>query len=422
MSGWSDPQKGGRAVGAALYPTLSSLPPTNQGSPISVGGVVYGWSDALGRYVAQSPITQFPLSKFSRKVANLRSGASAANIKLCFDGDSHTAGVGCGSGGGSYNLNNAASYTPSAIIGRLLAAQGFNVYADSWFGAKGTGIPLSDYDPRFAFTGTWTARQIVGASLGSGVYGSANIGDTMVFTPNGAWDTCDVYTVRDTSLVGAISIAASGATTQNVSFGGTNGWIKTTLTKATPSTGAITITVTTGMDIYAGVNGIVCKDSTKPGLEVLNTSAGGATWAMNNKTTRTYSHGSARTTLAPDVLFVDMLHNDLKANTPLATWLASWQTFVNAHKATADIVVYVGFPGSDARFVSIMPAWIDALRAQLAADGINLFDWRNLYGQTYAEANAAGLTNDVDHGNKPASALRAAKMAQDLLSALGTTW
>ena len=25
MSGWSDPQKGGRAVGAALYPTLSSL-------------------------------------------------------------------------------------------------------------------------------------------------------------------------------------------------------------------------------------------------------------------------------------------------------------------------------------------------------------------------------------------------------------
>ena len=55
MSGWSDPQKGGRAVGAALYPTLSSLPPTNQGSPISVGGVVYGWSDALGRYVAQKP-------------------------------------------------------------------------------------------------------------------------------------------------------------------------------------------------------------------------------------------------------------------------------------------------------------------------------------------------------------------------------
>lgn len=25
MSGWSDPQKGGRAVGAARYPTLSSL-------------------------------------------------------------------------------------------------------------------------------------------------------------------------------------------------------------------------------------------------------------------------------------------------------------------------------------------------------------------------------------------------------------
>ena len=271
-------------------------------------------------------------------------------------------------------------------------------------------------------TGTWNERQIVGASLGSGVYGSANIGDTLVFTPEGAWDVCDVYTIRDTSLLGQISIAATGATTQNVGFTGAAGWIKTTLTKSSPSTGAITITVTTGMDIYAGVNGIICRDSTKPGFEVINTAAGGATWTMNNKVSKPYSHGSARTTLAPDVIFVDMLHNDLKANTPLATWLASWQTFVNAHKAASDIVVYVGFPGSDSRFVSTMPSWIDALRAQLAVDGINLFDWRNLYGKTYAEANAAGLTNDVDHGNKPASALRAAKMAQDLLSALGSNW
>lgn len=396
-----------------------------RGSSVPVGvvdGVVYGWSETLGRYVAQSDATPFPLAKLARKIANQRSGASTANIKLCFDGDSHTAGVGCGSGGGSYNLNNAAPYTHSAIVGRLLAAQGFSVYSDAWFGAKGTGIALNAYDPRFALTGTWDARQVVGASLGSGVYGTATVGATMVFTPNGAWDTCDVYTVRDTSMAGAVAISAAGATTQSVGFQGTAGWIKTTLTKSSPSTGAITITVTTGMDSYAGINGIVCRDSTKPGVEILNTAAGGATWAMNNKVSKPYSHGSARATLAPDVLLVDMIHNDLKANTPLAAWLASWQTFVNAHKATSDILVYVGFPGSDSRFATVMPSWIDALRAQLAVDGINLFDWRNLYGQTYAEANAAGLTNDVDHGNKPASALRASKMAQDLLSALGTRW
>lgn len=159
--------------GGAFTPTLDSYSRKFRfGSSIPIGvvdGTVYAWSETLGRYVAQSDATPFPLAKLARKIANQRSGASTANIKLCFDGDSHTAGVGCGSGGGSYNLNNAAPYTHSAIVGRLLAAQGFNVYSDAWFGAKGTGIALNAYDPRFALTGTWMRDRSSARLSGPGV-------------------------------------------------------------------------------------------------------------------------------------------------------------------------------------------------------------------------------------------------------------
>ena len=64
MTGWSDPQKGGRAVGAALYPTLSSLlstapqPGTRATASDAPGSMLFEvggkWGGDLGR-IATSP-------------------------------------------------------------------------------------------------------------------------------------------------------------------------------------------------------------------------------------------------------------------------------------------------------------------------------------------------------------------------------
>lgn len=356
----------------------------------------------------------FDLPRFRRGIADVRSGAKA--LRLGFDGDSHTAGVGVGSGGGAYNLQNARPYTISALTGKILKDAGINVCTDSWFGGKGLDVTLPQYDSRIVLTGTWTKRQTGGSSLGSGVYGSANVGDTMVIAPDDPWDTCDIYTLQDTGLVGAISIAATGATTQNVNFAGSATYKKTTLTKASPSLGAITLTVTTGFNAFAGINGYACRNSAAPAVECLNIASSGAVWANLNGNTNAYSWYPSRASLALDVVFVDMVHNDLKNGTTMTDWLTGWSTFIAQLKPTTDIVAYVGFPGNFATFQTTMPGWIDALSSLLYANGINIFDWRNIAGSTWGDLNAAGCTNDGDHGNKRWCGLKAAKLAKDLLS------
>ena len=66
MSGWSDPQKGGRAVGAALYPTLSSLlstapqPGMRATASDAPGSMLYEvggkWGGSLGSVASMSSL------------------------------------------------------------------------------------------------------------------------------------------------------------------------------------------------------------------------------------------------------------------------------------------------------------------------------------------------------------------------------
>ena len=70
MSGWSDPQKGGRAVGAALYPTLSSLlstapqPGMRATASDAPGSMLYEvggkWGGDLGLVASDAALTALP--------------------------------------------------------------------------------------------------------------------------------------------------------------------------------------------------------------------------------------------------------------------------------------------------------------------------------------------------------------------------
>ena len=81
MSGWSDPQKGGRAVGAALYPTLSSLlastpkPGMRATASDAPGSMLYEvggkWGGSFGR------VTALQVVALQAAIASIAIGATA---------------------------------------------------------------------------------------------------------------------------------------------------------------------------------------------------------------------------------------------------------------------------------------------------------------------------------------------------------
>ena len=87
MSGWSDPQKGGRAVGAALYPTLSSLlstapqPGMRATASDAPGSTLFEaggkWGGALGHFASWGALPS---------VATLADGACATVPQLVGNG------------------------------------------------------------------------------------------------------------------------------------------------------------------------------------------------------------------------------------------------------------------------------------------------------------------------------------------------
>lgn len=347
--------------------------------------------------------------------------SNASDCIIGFYGDARLAGVAAGSGGNS-DWNDSARYTPPALIGRLLADSGYPVCRDGWFGVRGQGaasIPAAD--PQNTMTGTWVTVNASGETLGKGAQRASVSGSTWTYQPDAPWDTCDIWVQQMSGGTGACTASATGATSVAMGFSAASFQLtKYTLTKSAVDLAPLVLTAGTAFSNYNGVIAFTFRNSAKKQILIRNHAIGGAIMADHVVATRPYSSLNAyqATGLAPDVLFVEMLTNSINGSESLASWLANWDTFLAAmDTASRDMLVYIGAPCSQTWATDgTLDAWIAALKPKLDARGINLFDLRGIYGQSWAAGNALGYWYSSDALTKRGLGAYAAKVAKDLLS------
>ena len=343
-----------------------------------------------------------------------------SSCTMLFDGDSHTAGVGCGLGGSVNNLSGAEPYIISSIVEKLLKSNGVPAINNSIFGTKGIDVALSAYDPRIKQTGTWVQGAHSGL-LGANTWKSTVAGSTMEFAPTNIWNECNVYYLKDTGLSGVLTLSAANATSVSANLNGSATFGIATLTKSVVDTSPVKITVTSAMSTFGGINGIVCKDTTKTNLNMINIAAGGAKIADKISSAATYASLFAINKLSACCVFVDMLHNDIATTTSLSAWLADWTKYIvnlKTNTPNVDIIVYTGFPGfTSAFYTANLDLWVNSLSALLATYSINFFDWR-YFGLDFAKLQSLGYINnntDWNHGNKRWSVAKGSKVASDII-------
>ena len=386
--------------------------------------------DALGNTIASNPILGnvrpksmvYDLPVLRRKLADVGSGASEAIIGII--GDSHNAGVGSGDSG-TYLLGNSFNFTPSAIMGRKLAAAfGLPVNEDGFWGWRGvySNVALNVWDPRWAITGTWVATSAASESLGGGALRASTDGATATYTADRAWDKAEIWVQQNVGGTGTVVASATGASSIPLTMSGASPLLtKFTLTKSAVDLNPLVITATVQMSNYVGIAAINFINTKQPAVRIQNHAFSGSKMSDHIISARAYSSFNAYQTagLSADLLLVELFHNSIKGEAQtMANWLANWDTFLAAMKtANRDIVVYIGFPGNFSWATDgTMDAWVGALKAKLDALSINLYDLRGIFGSSWAAAQTAGLTYDADHFNKRGAGEYGAKMFSDILS------
>lgn len=382
-------------VGAGPVQTARNADGTPSGLIDPATGQAVGVSAFQGASIApvttSSVIKQLPKTTAALQLTAMRKKPTIALV----DGDSTEAGLGTNTGTNGWV--GARKMTHAAQLARLLGWQDSGVLGCGC----GTDVSPDQYDERVSLGSGVSVNfnvSYLGASLivfASGATGAYTI------TPRGSKGFDRVRVLYGKQTAGAatnMSVLVGGTSIGTFSSLGTAGVysVEFPCTYAGPSSPIAISGNAAATDGSCFILGVIWYDSADPGVIVLNGGASGAKCADKLSTGNNWTFKNAYPVLAPDLVLENMWINDTYYATAPATYQSQLGQLRTLLTASAD-VVWLGYqPINQPNMDNGQGAAIfAAMQAVAGTDPV--LDLRNVFGQTFAAANALGIYYDTLH-------------------------
>ncbi len=342
----------------------------------------------------------------ARTGAHRHGRCGADRVRRRQQDDGSRCGNGCGHRG-------SICAQPPGTRRALLAAGGFPIRGDSFFGCAGLGsiAEVLAYDPRRSGFSGWSG----GSNSLGGAAMSASNGNPGQFQPATPVDRCSVF-IRSGTDRPAFTVAKGGESVTLVPAGAVGGFARLEASFTTRDASPIVVT-RTGPASNLQLVGMVAWDSTRAGIEVANFGVFGVTSAFQADTSAAFSPAAALAVYAPHLTVVNLGTNDIAQNLAMATWLANVRAIVQQARASGSVILTwpaVGGSAPTGGPDALRAQWRTALRA-LAFDNDCLFvDEEALLGGR-AVAQASGAFADGLHETAWAYDVQAAAIARAIL-------
>lgn len=408
--------------------------PSIQGGPankaLSPSGQVVFDSDAMSALTlstgARSAVNWKKSNTYNIR-ASLAGAASNDNRSIwVVEGDSFGAGSGSDNQAGSSLLNNIHRRRWSTQLAALLSKAGYQADAD-WYGGTASAAnaaAIAAMDPRMSFTNTGGSILVGYNAIGSRMIGANGVGDSITFTPGRSFDTIRTVIGRGSALgTSSLTCNSDGITRTLTHTNGAND-LQLVATGVASGATAFTISKATGNNYFAlfGVS-----DSTKPGIEVINTAISGIDIGYfsvtPNSSTNAYCPRVGVPALfagvANKVVFLNGWYNDRAGMGRSLDEVLTLQALrIQQHKEAGADVVWMGYPILNPASINTTTfnSWYDALQQQaIETFDLPVIDMRNQM-DTYAYGVSMGWYADSLHVRASGQSLVSQSLMRAILS------
>jgi lysophospholipase L1-like esterase len=346
---------------------------------------------------------------------NFRAGLTAVRtgtgrLTIACLGDSTTAGTGAGTGTSGLTDAYVASY-PVVLAGLLNTQLAATINDAVWGRLSGAAVSYSLFDPRLSLGSGWG---VSGSSIG-GIWNNTTTTDPLAFTPADAFDTIDVYYVRNTGNATFTVDVDGGAALATVNAAGGLALLKQAVTcsKATHTVNIKRNGTGAGLSIV----GIDTYDSTAPKVSMWNWGSSGTTAANWASTSFAFSPANAIATIAPDLMIYGIGINDM-GTSDIAQFKTDVQTVVTKQLIAGDCIIAIPNPVSTGSYTQAQQDAIKTALLEVAAtNDLPVIDrTKSVYG--YVQGNdPLDLFYDVLHLSANGYAVVADQMREALMYA-----
>lgn len=381
-----------------------------------------GTDGAPGRSGTNPALINFKISNTPVLTALIAAGlTSYEHFQVNIFGDSYPAGYMAING---QALVGARPFAWPAAFAAQLRAMGCNAKADWAVGDAGcTTLGYGDsidnvlaYDARLSVTGT--TKLLAGFNgLGGSMWWLQNVGDTLTFTPDNAFNEVSLIDADSTVDVGEGTFAVSfdgGATHAFTQDHNTILGPKKYTFAAPEGTLAVTLISISGNTFMSAIG---TRDNTRGGIDVINTGIAGGELAVIAQAPTTAGDGATWNTMAtlPQLLGAESKHisgingwfNDRNAGRPIGDVQDSLMELIQALKPYGDVIYFTYAPlSTDVIDQETYDQWTDAMLVTCAAQDIPVIDLRQVLAP-YDVMNAVGTMGDPIHMNKMGQVLPA---------------
>lgn len=307
-----------------------------------------------------------------------RAEAGLGHARLVCIGDSTTAGFGTVLRAGSW---------PRQLAGLMSSRGGRETNLFSTANLSGS------YDPRIVRGAGWSA--ISSKGLGGFMLINTTTTNPMTFTPQAAWDTCDLYAQSSQAIRVSIAGTAEISVAANVTVAGCSiRRFSITAAAAGLAPGAHSVSVRYDPTSVVFV-GFDCHEAAR-GIDVVNVGVSG--WASADFTGDTFRTAACLPLVRPDLTLIAIGINDWNLATPVteATFKANIQSLITRAKVTGDVLLIIPNDLGSAN-AGNRAAYAQYLRDLSTTNGLPPpIDLMDALG-SYATANAAGDMIDTLH-------------------------
>lgn len=348
--------------------------------------------------VRQRPLFK-PVLRWRAALEACRAGVRNANI-VCV-GDSTMIGYNVSGSGytGAYGLS------PPFRLASKISGSSIEGWIGTYVSGSGSPIGITDVvDTRIVFTGAGWALSSPNLLTTTGA------GDKVSFTPAAAFDTMDVFVVKNSSIATYTVDVDGGAPLATITHNASANFVRQTIS-CTLGTHTINLTQTVGT-IY--ITGLVPYVAANKQIIVLNYGIGGSKTSDWNVATAYRALGSLER-VGADLVIIDLTINDVNAGTAQATNFTNLEAIVKGILGSgADVILINGNVRKTANIVNqeIMRKNCEALADSL---GLNYIDLEKAWGGTYTSSTTRGYISDDNVHHTPAGAQNIA----DLLYPIG---
>lgn len=348
-------------------------------------------------------------STLRRMVADARSGY--ARSRLCVFGMSTEAGAGSLSGT-LYGTNNRSKSWPM-LLASILKARGINASADYIVGGGNkSAAALPAFDSRVSFTNT--AESLVVQLWGGPTFQMTATTGQITFTPANPFDRIMIASASSGGNSVITAVGNGGATSGTLNTSGAAGVV---YADNACSAGSTVATLTCGAGGGAFPFLIGTRDSTKPGIEVIN-AGWGASGTPDWNSSYTWNCKQAfdaildSNALNCSVLCLDI--NDAYFGVAQATYRANLDALLTKLKGKGDVIVRISpTVGTGAVAQATQDIyWAIAIAAAEAAD-VPYVDLRSVL-PLRAASLTQGIARDDLHETARGYAIEAEVMARAL--------